>query len=281
VLRAIEEHDVDTFTAIAATWARLRDEIDADPSLEVPASLRRAYAMWQSASSTEVYDWWAARGLRLLNNFGSTAFATWVLVPREDEDCPPASLGRPAPGYEVIAIDPDAEGIVAVGVGQPGRMAVRGPTGLTYWNRPELQARDVRDGWTLVDDMIEFDASGNARYLGRTDFLISTAGYKVAPVEVESALATHPAVREVAVIGLPDPIRREIVSAFVVVSDGVAAGDDLKAELQAWVRSRLAPYKYPRRIEFIETLPRDAVGKVQPRRLLDLVAPDQRVGETP
>jgi 2-aminobenzoate-CoA ligase len=272
VLQAIARHRIDTFTAIAASWARMLEAIAADPDLGQLPSLRRAYAMWQSASSTEVYDAWKERGVELLNNFGSTAFATWILVPRAGEAFPPASLGRPSPGYVVAAIDPGAKGIVPVPVGEPGRMAVKGPTGLTYWRRPELQRRDVVEGWNLVDDLIRFDANGNASYLGRTDLIISTAGYKVAPVEVEEVLARHPAVREVAVIGAPDAMRQEIVTAFVALKPGFVASDDLRKELKDLVKRELSPYKYPRRIDFIEALPRDPVGKVQPRALKDLLS---------
>jgi 2-aminobenzoate-CoA ligase len=272
VLQAIARDRVDTFTAIAASWARMLEAMAADPDLGQLPSLKRAYAMWQSASSTEVYDAWKARGVELLNNFGSTAFATWILVPRFGEAFRPASLGRPSPGYVVEAIDPGVKGIVRVPVGEPGRMAVKGPTGLTYWRRPELQRRDVVEGWNLVDDLIRFDATGNAAYLGRTDFIISTAGYKVASVEVEEVLARHAAVREVAVIGAPDAIRQEIVTAFVALKPGFVAGDDLRRELQDLVKRELSPYKYPRRIDFIDALPRDPVGKVQPRALKDLLS---------
>jgi 2-aminobenzoate-CoA ligase len=267
LVQAIAEHGIDTFAAIAATWSRMKDVLDAQPGLPVPSASLRAFAMWQSSSASEVYDWWKARGIELVNNFGSTSFATWVLVPRSGSNPPRASLGCPAPGYEVIAIDPDGESVIPLGAGQPGRMAVRGPTGLTYWNRPDLQRRDVRDGWTLVDDMIEIGEDGNVTYLGRSDYLISTAGYKVAPVEVETVLASHPAVREVAVVGLPDPIRQQVVCAFVAVTDGVVADDNLKHELQDTVKRQLAPYKYPRVVEFVDKLPRDSVGKVIQRAL--------------
>jgi 2-aminobenzoate-CoA ligase len=150
-----------------------------------------------------------------------------------------------------------------VPTGTTGRMAVRGPTGLTYWNRPDLQRRDVVDGWTYSDDLIAFDDGGNATYLGRTDYLISTAGYKVPPGEVEEVLAKHPAVAEVAVVASPDPVRREVVMAFIATEPGVPGTDDLRRELQDLVKGKLAPYKYPRRIEFIEALPRDHVGKVR------------------
>ncbi len=102
--------------------------------------------------------------------------------------------------------------------------------------------------------------------------MISTAGYKVAPVEVEQVLATHPAVRECAVVGTPDPTRQEIVTAFVALQPGTLPSEELKKQLQDHCKANLAPYKYPRRVEFIDALPRDPVGKVQPRRLKELVA---------
>ena len=269
LLRAMSDHRVDVFTAVMATWARLKEAAEADPGLIGLSSLKRGYAMWQSASSSDVTDWYSARGLDLMNNFGSTAFATWILVPRAGDHLPSASLGRPAPGYEVAAAEVSARPVAFVADGQPGQMAVKGPTGLTYWRRADLQARDVVEGWTLVDDLIRFDAEGNAEYLGRTDYIISTAGYKVAPAEVENVLRRHPAVSEVAVLGAPDPIRRQVVSAFVVLKPGVAESDALRRELQDLVRQRLSPYKYPRRLEFINALPRDAVGKIRMSALQD------------
>lgn len=272
VLTAIAKHNVETFTAIAATWARMLDAMRDAPELDRIGSLKRGYAMWQSASSHEVRDGWEARGIDLMNNFGSTAFASWILVPRAGETFPAASLGKAALGYRIEAIDPEARQVVPLPRGTTGRMVVRGVTGLTYWRRPAEQVRDVVDGWTLADDLINIGEDGNAEYLGRTDFMISTAGYKVAPVEVEQVLATHAAVRECAVVGTPDPIRQEIVTAFVALQPGTAPSDDLKHQLQDHCKARLAPYKYPRRIEFIDALPRDPVGKVQPRRLKEMVA---------
>ena len=110
--------------------------------------------------------------------------------------------------------------------------------------------------------------------------MISTAGNKVAPVEVETVLGGHPAVREAVVFGLPDPVRHEIVAAFVVLHDGVGRTDALRRELQDLVKVKLAPYKYPRRLEFIDAVPRDTVGKVQPRVLKELVlAADQQISQ--
>jgi 2-aminobenzoate-CoA ligase len=266
LLEAIGRHRIDTFASIAATWAGMLEEIDADPSLDI-SSLRRTYAMWQSASTADLARRWEEHGVRLRNNFGSTAFASWVIVPREDDRCAPASLGRPTPGYVIGFVGPEPDDIqpaVRPGIGQ---MAVKGPTGLTYWRRPELQEREIRRGWTVVDDIVELDADGYLDYRGRTDFMISTAGYKVAPVEVEEVLAGHPAVAEVGVVGAPDGERGEVVAAFVALRPGTVGDPALVRELQDHVKARLAPYKYPRHVRFIEGLPRDHVGKVQPRVL--------------
>jgi 2-aminobenzoate-CoA ligase len=271
MLEALARHEVTQFTAITATWARLLEALEARPALE-PAALTRGFAMWQSSSASEVADGWRRRGIDLLNNFGSTAFATWVLVPPTDKAVPRASLGQATPGYEVLAIDPDlSQGLRPVATGEPGRMAVRGPTGLTYWRLPGKQRTDGQFGYSLQDDLIRFDRDGLADYLGRTDFMISTAGHKIAPVEVETVLSKHPAVREAVVFGLPDATRREMVAAFVVLNQGCSPSDELRRELQDFVKSRLAPYKYPRRLDFIDTIPRDSVGKVQPRILKELV----------
>jgi 2-aminobenzoate-CoA ligase len=266
VLEALESRRVTAFTAIMATWARMLDALDARPR-ELP-DLVRGYAMWQTASSSAVRERWLDRGIELYNNYGSTAFATWALAPRVGETVPPASLGKQLPGYEVRVVTRVENAVQPLESGV-GQMAVKGLTGLTYWNRPELQARDVVDGWTLCDDLLEFDGEGNAAYLGRTDYLISSAGYKIAPGEVEQVLGAHPAVKEVAVVGAPDPLRQEIVVAFVALTADASPSDDLARELQQLVKSRLSPYKYPRRIHFVDGLPRDTVGKVRGGLLKD------------
>jgi 2-aminobenzoate-CoA ligase len=270
LLNAVTKYTVTTLTALMASWARMAEVVRADASVDI-SSLRRCFSMWQSASSAEIFDFWMSRNVELLNNFGSTSFATWVLVPPLHVKSPRAALGRPLPGYHVEAVD-IIDGKIRPVKGGFGRMAVRGPSGLTYWNLPELQKRDVIDGWTLSDDLIEFDAEGNAHYLGRTDYMISTAGHKVAPVEVEQVLSRHPAVLEVAVVPAPCPTRHEIVVAYVVLGERSVANDGLKDELQAFMKSELSSYKVPRRIEFIEALPRDAVGKVQTKIIMQWAA---------
>jgi 2-aminobenzoate-CoA ligase len=261
LLAAVERCRVTTLTALLASWGKMLEVVDRGGRFDL-SSVRRAYAMWQSASSAAIYDRWRAMGIKLLNNFGSTSFATWPIVPPPDRESPRAALGRATPGYEIAAVSREGDTLKPVAQGETGQLAVRGPTGLTYWNRPDQQARDVVDGWTLSDDLIRFDEAGNIHYLGRTDFMISTGGFKVAPVEVEHVLAAHASVREVAVVPGPCPIHREMVVAYVAVQQGWSATPELAAELKAFARDRLISYKAPKRIEFIDQLPRDGAGKV-------------------
>jgi 2-aminobenzoate-CoA ligase len=271
LLRAIGELRVARLTALMSTWAKMADAIRAGAPADL-SSLRICFAMWQSASSADLFEFWLSRGVRLLNNFGSTSFANWVLVPPPGQTSPRRSLGRPLPGYQVEAAEVENGAVRILQRGAVGRVAVRGPTGLTYWNLPDLQRRDVVDGWTLSDDLVRFDEAGNAHYLGRTDYMISTGGYKVAPAEVEQALATHPAVREVAVVPGPCPVRQQMVVAYISLCQDIAGTDQLKEELKRLVKSQLPSYKSPQRIEFVDALPRDALGKVQTKVIVQWAA---------
>jgi 2-aminobenzoate-CoA ligase len=163
------------------------------------------------------------------------------------------------PGYEAMVVD---KAMQPVAPGVVGRLAVRGPTGCRYLDDPR-QSVYVVDGWNVTGDAFRFDEDGYFWFAARNDDLIVSAGYNISPLEVESALLQHDAVAECAVVASPDEARGHVVKAFVVAADGVEAGDALVAELQQHVKERIAPYKYPRRIEFVDALPRTLTGKVQ------------------
>ena len=212
----------------------------------------------------------AAPRYRTTNNFGSTAFATWVLVPPLDRPVPQAALGVPAPGYEVFAIDPSVSPPQPVPAGEPGRMAVQGPTGSTYWRLPDKQRGDVQFGYTFQDDLIMFAADGISEYLGRTDFLISTAGNKVAPVEVEAVLSSHPAVLEAVVFGLPDrPGRRSSRRLSCCARPRMRL--TTPARVAGLRQGTTRPIQVPAPTRVRRLVRRDAVGKVPPRVLRDKV----------
>jgi 2-aminobenzoate-CoA ligase len=153
--------------------------------------------------------------------------------------------------------------------GTVGRLAVKGPTGCRYLDDPR-QSAYVKDGWNYTGDAYLIDEDGWFVYQARTDDMIVSAGYNIAGPEVESALLLHPAVAECACVGAPDEERGMIVKAFVVPKPGHVGDASLCAELQAFVKREIAPYKYPRAIEFVDTLPRTETGKLQRFRLREL-----------
>jgi 2-aminobenzoate-CoA ligase len=150
--------------------------------------------------------------------------------------------------------------------GQVGKLAVQGPTGCRYLDDPR-QANYVKAGWNLPGDTFMADEDGYYFYQARSDDMIISAGYNIAGPEVESALMQHEAVAECGVVGAPDDGRGQVVMAYVVLREGVAADDATRTALQEYVKRQIAPYKYPRRIEFVPALPRTETGKLQRFRL--------------
>lgn len=262
VLDAVTEHRVSWFLGLPVTWAAMLTAYEAAPQRYDLSSLERAHAPFIAASGGWLYDAWARHGLELLNPMGSTAFGNWFMVPRTGEKNPPMTLGRPVEGFEARIVVPYSSPLDDVPPGEVGQLAIRGPSGLTYWNRPEMQERDVREGWTVIDDLARLDEDGFYWYLGRSDMMISTSGYKVAPLEVEKTISTCPLVQEVAVTGAPDELRGQVVMAWVVLRDDADATGATAAALQLQVREQLSPYKYPRRIAFLRALPHDPLGKI-------------------
>lgn len=176
------------------------------------------------------------------------------------------SMGKPSPGFDLQVVDdagnvlpPNTEGDIAIRV-KPER-----PVGLfkEYWKEPERTASVYRDGWYLTGDRAYVDHDGYFWFVGRADDVILTSGYRIGPFEVESALIEHPAVAESAVVASPDETRGEVVKAFVILAPGYTPGDDLVKELQDHVKSVTAPYKYPRKIEFVDVLPKTISGKIR------------------
>ncbi|HEX6910494.1 MAG TPA: 2-aminobenzoate-CoA ligase, partial [Longimicrobium sp.] len=151
--------------------------------------------------------------------------------------------------------------------GSIGRLAVQGPTGCRYLDDDERQRGYVADGWNLTGDAYRMDEDGYFWYQARTDDMIISAGYNIAGPEVEAVLLEHPAVAECGVVGLPDEERGQVVSAFVVLRPESERGAAMVKELQEWVKARIAPYKYPRRVQFVDALPRTQTGKLQRFRL--------------
>ena len=206
--------------------------------------------------------WHAATGLRIIDGIGSTEMFH-VFISARGEDIRPGATGKAVPGFEARIQDETGR---PLSPGETGRLAVRGPTGCRYL-ADERQQSYVRDGWNLTGDIYRLDEDGYFWFVARADDMIISSGYNIGAPEVENALLRHPAVAEAAVIGVPDPERGQICKAFVVLNPGFSAGDELKAALQAHVKGVIAPYKYPRALEFRDALPKTPTGKLQRFRL--------------
>jgi 2-aminobenzoate-CoA ligase len=204
-------------------------------------------------------------GLCVIDGIGATEMLH-IFISAAEPDQRPGSTGRPVPGYRATILGPDSK---PVPPGTEGRLAVIGPVGCRYLD-DERQYAYVIDGWNVTGDTFVEDEDGYFYYRARTDDMIVSSGYNIGAPEVEAAIDAHPDVVETGVVGEPDPERGSVVSAFIVLRDGVV-GDDAKArEIQDFVKARLAPYKYPRRVRFVDQLPRNTSGKLQHFKLRDL-----------
>jgi len=179
----------------------------------------------------------------------------------------PGSLGRAMPGHDVEVLDEEGR---AVPVGEPGVLSARAPDPvfmLGYWNNPEATRANYRGDWWMTGDVGFKDADGFIWFKGRDDDVISSAGYRVGPGEIEDCILKHPAVAMAAVIGVADSVRGEVPKAFVVLKADRVGGGELASEIQAFVKTRVAPYQYPREVEFIDAMPLTASGKIVRRTL--------------
>ena len=222
------------------------------------SSLRAAVSAGETLPAP-VYDAWQKKtGKPMLDGIGATEMLH-IFISNRFTDHRPACTGKPVTGYEAKVIGEDGN---EVPKGTVGRLAVRGPTGCRYLN-DDRQKNYVMDGWNVTGDSFSEDENGYFHFAARNDDMIISAGYNIAGPEVEAALLAHPAVAECAVIGAPDEARGHIVQAHVVLAEGYEADDKTTEELQAHVKAKIAPYKYPRSIIFTDALPKTETGKIQ------------------
>jgi len=258
VLAAIERHRVTCLFTAPIAYRALAGEL-AGRNL---ASLKRCVSAGEFLPKAVSDLWFEKTGIRIIDGIGATEMIH-IFISAAGDEIRPGSTGKPLPGYRACVLDEEGRELPR---GNTGRLAVTGPTGCRYLDDPR-QHDYVKGGWNLTGDLYHVDADGYFWFVSRADDLIVSAGYNIAGPEVEWALLAHPAVRECAVVGAPDAERGTVVKACIVLAPGRTGDTALVKELQDFVKQRIAPYKYPRVIEFLDVLPKTATGKLQRKAL--------------
>ena len=254
LLDAIKKHQASiVFTSPTAYRFLLSEVKDCDLS-----SVRACVSAGETLPKPTWVAWKEKTGLEILDGIGSTELLHIFISSRAD-DIRPGATGKPVPGYEAKVVDEDGN---EVAPGKIGKLAVRGPTGCRYLS-DERQKKYVQNGWNLTGDAYQMDEDGYFWFKARTDDMIISSGYNIAGPEVETALIAHQSVLECAVVGVPDVHRGSLIKAFVVLQPGIFGDEKLKKELQDFVKNSIAPYKYPRSLDFVDSLPKTDTGKIQ------------------
>jgi len=258
ILATAREARPTLFFSVPTLYAAMLQETDGPLSYDL-GSIRLAVSAAEPLPA-EIFRRWKARfGVEILDGIGSTEMLHIYLSTRSGS-VRPGSTGQAVPGYQIRIVDHAGQELPQ---GTVGDLLVRGAS-LTpgYWNRPDLTAQRIEDGWFHSGDKYSVDEDGYYWYAGRTDDMLRVSGQWVSPIEVESALAEHDAVLEAAVVAYKAPGGLYTSKAFVVLKNGSTGTADLVQELQAFVKQRITPYKYPRHIEFLAELPKSAAGKL-------------------
>ncbi|MEH3116590.1 MAG: AMP-binding protein [Methylorubrum populi] len=241
----------------------------ADPRERFDLSRLRNVASAGEALGAETFEWAReALGLTIGEAYGQTE-CNLVLASCGRLGAKAGATGRPVPGHRVAVLREDG---TEAATDETGEIAVRAPDPvlfLGYWRQPEATEKKFRDGWWMTGDRARRDAEGYVRFVGREDDLITSAAYRIGPAEIESCLCAHPAVALAAAVGMPDPLRTEVVKAFVTLRAGFSPSEALAAEILAFAKARLSAHEVPRALAFRETLPMTTSGKIIRRQLRD------------
>ena len=269
LLKLIEKYKVTTFCAPPTIYRFL---IKADLSQFDLSSLRYLTTAGEALNPEVVVKIKEALGLEIKEGFGQTE-TTLTVANLINMPLKVSSMGKPTPNYSILLLDSDGN---SVQPGVVGEICISLKTGipiglfLKYYKNPTETARVMHDGFYHTGDMAWQDEDGYLYFVGRTDEIIKSSGYRISPFEIESVLMEHKAVLECAVIGIPDLTRGQVVKAFIVPAKGYLPSEELKKEIQNFVKSSTAPYKYPRQIDFVEDLPKTISGKIIRNKLKEV-----------
>ena len=257
----IQKHRVSILTLAPTAYRKMLQVPDAKTKFDL-SSLRVCTGGGESLTAPTYHAWKEKFGLEIFEGLGTTemmyVFASNVVSRKVKA----GSFGQAVPGYQLKVIDEEGKQAAA---GKIGHFVACGPTGTVYWRDPEKQQRAITaEGWNLAGDFVYVDEDGYFWFVSREDDIIKSSGYRIGPEEIEVTIATHPAVADVGVIGVPDEVRGQIAKAFVVLKSGETLTPD---DLLAFLKGKIATYKLPREIVIVNELPRTATGKLL-RRVL-------------
>jgi 2-aminobenzoate-CoA ligase len=263
LLEAIAQHRADVLFTAPTSYRAMA----AKAHLFDLSTLKKCVSAGEALPAATRKLWKDATGIEMIDGIGATEMLH-IFISHDEQHAKAGATGKPVPGYRAAVVDDEGR---ALPPGQVGKLAVIGPTGCRYLADPR-QTQYVKRGWNHTGDAYLVDDEGYFVFQARTDDMIISAGYNIAGPEVEGALMLHAAVSECGVVGVPDEGRGQIVKAFVVLKPGYEAGERLASELQDFVKREIAPYKYPRAVEFVADLPRTETGKLQRFRLRQMAA---------
>ena len=259
ILQAVQDHKPTLFYSVPTLYAAMLAATDHDNPYDL-SSVRHCVSAAEPLPPAIFKRWKERFGHQILDGIGSTEVLHMYASARPDR-IKPGSTGHPVPGYQVRIADEAGNEVVS---GQVGDLWVRGrSTSPYYWNRVQLNAERWKDGWFSSGDKYYRDEEGFLFYTGRSDDMFKVSGQWVSPIEIENCLVEHDAVLESAVVPWEDSNKLAKPKAYVVLKSGVAGNDQLMRQLQDFVKMRLSPYKYPRRVQFVADLPKTAAGKIQ------------------
>lgn len=248
----IQNHKVTILSALPTAYRKMHQVPDAEKKYNL-SSLRICTGGGESLTAKTYHDWKAKFGQEIFEGLGTTEMMFVFISAAATKKVKPGSIGPAVPGYEVKVINEEGKDCKP---GETGQLVARGPTGTVYWRDPEKQRSVVTNGWCRAGDMVTMDEDGYIWFLSREDDLIKSSGYRIGPEEIEDVLVTHPSVADAGVVGVPDPTMGQKTKAYVQLKAGKQGSEDLKQELIEFCRGKVAVYKLPREIEFMDKMPR-------------------------